>query len=61
MQSQDYLYSFNLDIRLKDSDGIRTISVPVSEKTTKITVKAKPDAELTFDPDVKLLFRIIKD
>ena len=61
VQSQDYLYSFNLDIRLKDSDGIRTISVPVSEKTTKITVKAKPDAELTFDPDVKLLFRIIKD
>jgi len=56
-QTQDYIYSFNLDLGVKDSKGSRTISVPVKERITKIQIKAKSGFELTPDPGVKLLFR----
>jgi aminopeptidase N len=56
-QTQDYIYSFNLELGLKDSNGSRIISVPVKDKVTRITIKAQPGFELIPDPDVKLLFR----
>jgi len=56
-QTQDYIYSFNLDLGVKDSKGSRTISVPVKERITKIHIKAEPGFELTPDPEVRLLFR----
>jgi aminopeptidase N len=60
-QTQDYLFSFSIDIMLKDKDGGRTITIPVDQKITRIIVKAAPDAELTADPHVKLLFREIQN
>jgi aminopeptidase N len=60
-QTQDYIYSFNLELGVKDSKGSRTISVPVKERITKINIKAEPGFELTPDPDVRLLFRILPD
>lgn len=59
-QRQDYLFSFNLEIMLKDSNGTRTIMVPVSERSTRVNVDAEPDAELIPDPDVRLLFRSVQ-
>jgi aminopeptidase N len=56
-QTQDYIYSFNLELGVKDSKGARTISVPVKERITKISIKAEPGFEFTPDPEVKLLFR----
>jgi aminopeptidase N len=56
-QTQDYIYTFNLDLGVKDSEGSRTISVPVKERITKIQIKAEQGFELTPDPEVKLLFR----
>jgi aminopeptidase N len=56
-QTQDYIYSFNLELGVKDSKGYRTISVPVKERITKINIKAEPGFEFTPDPDIKLLFK----
>jgi aminopeptidase N len=56
-QTQNYIFSFNLDVGVKDSKGSRIISVPVKERVTKISIKAEPGFELTPDPEVKLLFR----
>ncbi|MGA1976287.1 MAG: M1 family metallopeptidase [Bacteroidales bacterium] len=57
-QTQAYIYSFNLEIELVDSDGSRIITIPVSERTTKISVAAKPGFKVIADPDVKLLFSL---
>jgi aminopeptidase N len=60
-QKQDYLFSFNLEILFKDSEGSRTITIPVKERSTTRNVKVFPDAEMTIDPEVRLLFRNIQE
>jgi aminopeptidase N len=60
-QKQDYLFSFNLEILFKDSEGSRTINIPVKERSTTRNVKVFPDAEMTIDPEVRLLFRNIQE
>jgi len=56
-QMQDYLFTFNLELGLKDSKGIRNEKIRVSDKITRISLKADPDALITIDPEVRLLFR----
>jgi aminopeptidase N len=56
-QMQDYIFTFNLEIMLKEIGGSRIITVPVKERKTTFSVKAFPDAELIIDPEIKLLFR----
>ncbi len=56
-QVQDKLFSFPLEIQLKDSDGSRTITIPVNERKTTFSVKAAPDVKMIIDPEVRLLFR----
>jgi aminopeptidase N len=56
-QMQDYIFTFNLEIMLKDNSESRIIFIPVNEKKATLKVKASPDAELIIDPEVKLLFR----
>jgi aminopeptidase N len=60
-QTQDYIFSFHLEVMLKDSKGTRTITIPVTERMTSVTVKAEQGVEVTPDPDVRLLFRIIQN
>jgi aminopeptidase N len=60
-QKQDYIFSFNLEIRLKDNSGSRSFTVPVKERVTIVNVKASQDAEITPDPEIKLLFSFSKD
>jgi aminopeptidase N len=60
-QTQDFIFSFNLDIRLKDSTGERSVKMLVDKKITRLSVKAAPDVELTADPDVRLLFSYKKN
>ncbi|MCU0460710.1 MAG: M1 family metallopeptidase [Bacteroidales bacterium] len=55
-QRQDYLFSFSIDIQLKENERIVVIPVKVSERVTRLTVDAGPGAELIPDPGVKLLF-----
>jgi len=56
-QMQDYLFTFNLELGLKDSKGIRNEKIRVSDKITRISLKVDPDASITIDPEVRLLFR----
>ena len=60
-QTQHSLFTFNLDIMLKDKKGERVVIIPVDQKITKISTEAEPDAELIPDPHVKLLFRRVQN
>ena len=59
-QAQDFIFSFDLEILLKDNSGERIITIPVNKRITVLPVKASQDAVFTPDPHVKLLFRRIK-
>jgi len=56
-QMQDYIFTFDLELGLKDSKGIRNEKIRVSDKITRIDLKADPDVSITIDPEVRLLFR----
>ena len=58
-QKQDQLFSFHLDLAVKDSKGVRVVNVPVKDKITRVSVQAEPESEIVPDPDIKLLFRPI--
>ena len=60
-QEQEYLFSFNLDLLIKDDEKEYIRKVPVSEKVTKLEIKTDKEVEVIPDPDVNLLFRIIPD
>ena len=60
-QTQDYLFSFVLDIMVTDSKGKRIVSVPVSGKITTKEIETGRGLKLIPDPDVKLLFRLVNN
>jgi len=60
-QTQKYVFTFDIDLQIRDSEGTRTIKIPVSEKVTRKTVKTEKFIEIIPDPDVKLLFRNMAD
>jgi aminopeptidase N len=55
-QMQDHLFTFNLELGLKDSNGTRNENIRISEKLTRVSFKADPDVSVTIDPEVRLLF-----
>jgi len=55
-QKQDNIFSFSIDIQLKENERSIVIPVKVRERVTRLTVDAGPGAELKADPGVKLLF-----
>ncbi len=59
-QVQDYLFSFDIEIVLKEIGENIPIIIPVRERRTIVNIKASPEAEIKTDPDVKLLFRSIQ-
>jgi aminopeptidase N len=60
-QVQDYLFSFDIGIVLRENGENTSLIVPVSERRTIVNVKASPEAEIITDPEVKLLFRNIQE
>jgi aminopeptidase N len=60
-QKQNYLFTFNLDIDVKDKKGVNGVKATIKDRITKITVKGEPDAEIVPDPEVKLLFRVVEN
>ena len=56
-QKQNYIFTFNLELSVKDSGGTRIEMVPVSNKITRLSIKGEPESEIVPDPDIKLLFR----
>lgn len=59
-QTQNYLFSFNIDFSVKDSRGTRIENVSVKDRETIFNIQADEDAEIKSDPDIKLLFRNIR-
>ncbi len=59
-QVQDYLFSFNLKIILKENGRSTALEIPIRERKTTVNVKASTGAEMIIDPDVKLLFRKVE-
>jgi aminopeptidase N len=60
-QRQNYIFTFNLDLLVKDTMGIRREKVVVNDKTTTLSIKGGPESEIIPDPDIKLLFRAVQN
>jgi aminopeptidase N len=58
-QKQNYLYEFNLELLIKDSNGERIEKVAVKERLTKLTVNSGNNPEILTDPNVNILFKKI--
>jgi aminopeptidase N len=60
-QTQKRLFSFDIELQVKDAGNSQTITIPVSERITRTEVKTDKITEIIPDPDVNLLFRIAKN
>lgn len=58
-QTQNYLYTFTIDLRVEEAGKTRIIRVPVKDKITHVDVKDGGNFRITADPEVKLFFRDI--
>jgi len=59
-QKQDNLFSFNIEINLKDNEDSINVNIPVRERITNYNVRISPGAEIIPDPGVRLLFSVSK-
>lgn len=60
-QEQESLFDFNLDLLIKSDSGEQKISNHINRKLSVTKVKSRNSIEITPDPEVKLLFRIIHE
>jgi aminopeptidase N len=60
-QTQDKLFSFEIELHIKDLKGTHIFKIPVSEKITRKTIRIEKIIEILPDPEVNLLFRIVPD
>ena len=58
-QTQDHLFSFNIELQIKDLKDSYLLKIPVNERVTKRTVKTLKVTEIIPDPHTNLLFRLI--
>jgi aminopeptidase N len=59
-QTQDHLFSFEIEVMIHDENGKQTIKFPVTARITRIQLKSMRIEEIVPDPNVNLLFRIIQ-
>lgn len=59
-QTQDYLFSFDIEMILTESGRSTSLEIPVTERITLVNVKVAPGAEMIIDPEANLLFRKIE-
>lgn len=60
-QMQEHLFRFPLELKIICADGEQRVKVEVSDRITTLTIKAVMAKEIITDPDVNLLFRMVKD
>jgi hypothetical protein len=60
-QEQTTVYSFNLDLGVKDKSGYRIVNTIIRDKITSLKIKGDAESEIIPDPDIKLLYRIINN
>lgn len=58
-QTQKALFTFNIDLLVRDSGGLHLYKIPVTDRITKKTISTDRILEIIPDPDVNLLFRIV--
>jgi aminopeptidase N len=60
-QTQDTLFSFEIEIRILDSTGTHLYVIPVSDRVTTKILNTKIVKEIVPDPYINLLFRMVRD
>ena len=60
-QTQDKLFSFEIELQIKDLKGTHMLKIPVSDRITRKTIRIEKITEILPDPDINLLFRIVPD
>ncbi len=60
-QTQDYLFSFEIELELKNQQGSRLVKIPVSKRITTETIGIDNITEVNPDPNINLLYRIVPD
>jgi aminopeptidase N len=58
-QTQNRLFSFDIELQIKDSKSSYLLKIPVSERITIKTIKTQEITEIIPDPNTNLLFRLI--
>jgi aminopeptidase N len=59
-QTQDYLFNFNIELLIKDREGSFKIKIPIYGKITSKPIKTEKILEILPDPDINLLFTLVK-
>jgi aminopeptidase N len=57
-QTQDHLFSFDIELQIKDINGSYLIKIPVSDRITRRTLNSGKILEIKTDPNINLLFRM---
>lgn len=60
-QTQDFLFSFDIELQIKDLNGSYIIKIPVSDRITRKTLNYRSILEIKADPNINLLFRMDTD
>jgi len=60
-QKQEYLFSFDIELQIKDSKGSYILKIPVSDRITRKNIRSEKVTEIIPDPNINLLFRIVPD
>jgi aminopeptidase N len=58
-QVQENLFTFNLEVKLVSKGETSILKIPVNQRITKVNVKNIGKTEITPDPNVCLLFKLI--
>jgi aminopeptidase N len=55
-QTQDHLFSFDIDIQITDSKGSHIYKIPVTDRITTTSISSDKIIKIIPDPDINLLF-----
>ncbi len=60
-RSRNFLFRFPIELLINSQEGTYRKNIEVSERITKLTIKAGQIKEIIPDPDVNLLFRQVSE
>jgi aminopeptidase N len=60
-QKQSSIFTFTLDLEIKDKAGTRIEKAFIRDKITRLTIKGEAESEIVPDPDIRLLFRLMNN
>jgi aminopeptidase N len=58
-QQQENLFRFNIDLKITGPSPETILTVPVKDRTSRITVKSDEKLQIIPDPETKLLYRLV--